>query len=519
MRPWHLRWPDGVPKSIEYPQIPVSGILRSSAGKYPHRTATVFDGKETTYGEYDALSGGFAGSLARIISPGERVAIFLPNSPEFIISYFGVLMAGCVAVPCNTLYTERELTYQLEDSRATAIITTGELHARFRRICENFELITVDGSSGHNFKSLARKGNAQDVGVSAGDLAVLLYTGGTTGIPKGVMLTHRNIVSNVIQRAVWLGFSEDEGEIALRISPWCHSAGLIAALTGDIYRAAKIVIFHRRKELDMGEVLQHVERYGITSLAGTPQFFIKLLACPDLEKCDLSSVRMCQSGAAPLPHHVFLQMREKIADTVIEGYGLTEATASAIIRLPGVEMERSVGMPLPDTDAKVVDLETGTKEMPAGQPGEIILSGPQISSGYWQRPEETRETFRNGWLYTSDIGYMDDKGYFYIIDRKKDMLIYKGYNVYPRELEEILLSHPAVEQCAVAGIPDEGAGEIPKAWIVLRAGMAAQESEILNFCASRVAPYKKIRKVEFVKQLPVSHAMKVLKRELRTGSL
>jgi long-chain acyl-CoA synthetase len=370
------------------------------------------------------------------------------------------------------------------------------------------------------------------------DLAHLAYTGGTTGVSKGVMLTHFNVVTNVLQVAHWTaggdvayqdgilslvrleGDREEERPLrfgkgkALIVVPWFHAMGTTGYLNQTIYAGTTMVVFPR---FDPGQYLQAIEKHEATAIGGAPQLFIPIVNHPDFKKYDLSSIRLVASGAAPLPVPVMEQMLKSFPGVVTEAYGLTECTMASNFNPATREGLKvgSVGLPLFDTEVRIVDLETGTKELLPGEVGELCIKGPQVMQGYWKKPEETKMVLRDGWLHTGDIARQDEDGYFYIVDRKKDMLIYKGYNVYPRDLEEVMAKHPSVQQCAVVGRPDPDAGEVPVAFIVLRAGAAATVEELMEYCAKNVSPYKKIRQIIFKKQLPVSGAGKVLKTELR----
>ncbi len=505
--------PEGGPGAgvrMDYPGIPAWEILDRPARKHPHRVATVFRGAGTTYERCREGSGRFAAALAGMgVSPGERVALLLPNSPAFILSLFAVLKAGAVAVPLNTLLREREVAGLLSDSGARTVVTT---EALYKAGCMS-GLRTVKVSDDAVPES---KAPVESPPVSPKeDLAVLLYTGGTTGEPKGVMVTHFNIVANVHQRAARVQV-EEAGETTLRISPWSHAAGLVSALLGDLWSASTVVIFPPRTVgLDPAQVLKAVEEHRVTNLAGTPQFFIALLAHPDLGKYDLSSLRRCQCGAAPAAPELLARMRERLAPDLIHGYGLTEATAAVTATPPGRERVGSVGLPLQDTEVRIVDPETGTGDLPPGEVGEIAVRGPQVALGYWNRPEETAKVFRGGWLLTGDLGSVDADGFVRIVDRKKDLIISKGYKVYPRELEEVLSDHPAVHQCAVVGAADPARGEVPVAHVVLKPGARVTVEELLRFADERLAPYKRIREIRIAESLPMTHVLKVAKRELR----
>ena len=558
-------WPKYNPRSLNYPEIPVSQFLRSSAAKWPFHIAIIFDALEITYSELLNLVERFAAALAGLgIKKGDRVAIHLPNSPQFAIAYYATLMNGAIFTPCSPLMVERELEYQLNDAGAETIITLDLFYPTVEKVVPKTKIKNVIVASipdifpplitavrpplvkkefpgTLDFTALLKSHEPKPPEVRfepKKDLAHLAYTGGTTGISKGVMLTHFNVVANVLQvthwnaggnvnyekgtlsRAPMEGDREEDHPIrfgrgkALIVVPWFHAMGTIGYLNQIIYTGATMVVFPR---FDPGQYLQAIEKYEAHSIGGAPQLFIPLVNHPDFKKYDLSTIRIAASGAAPLPVPVLEQMLKSFPGVITEGYGLTECTMCSNLSPPTREGLKpgSVGLPISDTEVKIVDLDTGTKELSPGKVGEVCIKGPQMMQGYWNKPEETRMVLRDGWLYTGDIGRQDDDGYFYIVDRKKDMLIYKGYNVYPRDLEELMAKHPAVQQCAVVGRPDPGAGEVPVAFIVLKQGAQATAEQLMDYCAQNVSAYKKIRQIIFKNQLPVSGAGKVLKTELR----
>jgi len=558
-------WPRFHPRSLNYPEMPVFQFLRSSAAKWPFRIVIIFDALEITYGELLTLCERFAAALASLgVKKGDRVAIHLPNSPQFAIAYYATLMNGAIFTPCSPLMVAREMEYQLNDAGAETIITLDLFYPTVERVVPRTKIRNVivaaipdifppllapirpplpkrEFPGTLDFSSLLKSHDAKppDVKIEPRkDLAHLAYTGGTTGVSKGVMLTHFNVVANVLQVAHWgaggdVGYKDgilkvvrEEGDRdedhalkfgkgkALIVVPWFHAMGTIGYLNQPIYAGTTMVVFPR---FDPGQYLQAIEKYEASAIGGAPQLFIPLVNHPDFKKYNLSSIQLVASGAAPLPVPVLEQMQKNFSGVITEGYGLTECTMASNLNPPTREGLKpgSVGLPFSDTQVKIADLETGTKELPPGEIGELCIKGPQVMPGYWNKPEETKMVLRDGWVYTGDIAREDEDGYFYIVDRKKDMLIYKGYNVYPRDLEEVMAQHPAVKQCAVVGRPDPDAGEIPVAFVVLKDGAAATADELMEYCAKNVSPYKKIRQVLFKEQLPVSGAGKVLKTELR----
>ena len=558
-------WPPFNPRSLNYPEVPIDQFLRSSAAKWPFRIAIIFDALEITYSELLTLTERFAAALAGLgIKKGDRMAIHLPNCPQFAVAYYAALMNGAIFTPCSPLMVERELEYQINDAGAETIITLDLFYPTVEKVVPKTKLKNVIVASipdifpplltpirpplvkkefpgTLDFTVLLKSHDPKPPRVEIDprkDLAHLAYTGGTTGVSKGVMLTHFNVVVNVLQSAHWgaggnvaykdgilelvrmEGDREENHPIpfgkgkALVVVPWFHAMGTIGYLNQMIYTGATMIVFPR---FDPGQYLQAIEKYEANALGGAPQLFIPLIHHPDFKKYDLSNIRIAASGAAPLPIPVMEQMLKSFPGVVMEAYGLTECTMGSIYNPPSREGMKvgSVGLPIFDTEIRIMDLETGAKEVSQGEVGELCIRGPQVMQGYWKKPEETKMVLRDGWLYTGDIAREDEDGYFYIVDRKKDMLIYKGYNVYPRDLEEIMAKHPAVQQCAVVGKPDVDAGEIPVAFVVLKAGAQATAEELLEYCAKNVSAYKKIRQIIFKNQLPVSGAGKVLKTELR----
>ncbi len=559
-------WPKGVYACLSYPEIPVHQLLKSSALQWPERNAIIFGGMELTYAELDQLSDRFAAALADLgVVKGDRVAIHLPNCPQFAIAYFGLLKAGATFVPLSPLLSEREFTFQLNDSGAQTYIGLDMLFAMpkealpgtpvrntilvsladcYPPIAAPVKLLTKTPFEGDvlDMTALLATYPPEPPQVEIDpkeDLAHIAYTGGTTGTPKGVMLTHYNVVVNCTQFAHWfgggdcvyedgkLGLVRMEGdtdadhvvhqasETSLIVVPWFHAMGTVGYLDMQLASGHTLVVFPR---FDPTEYLQAIGKYRATVFGGAPQLFVPLSEHPLFASTDMSDIRLVASGAAPIPHHLLETMTAKIPGVVCEAYGLSEVSMGCTANPATREGFRlgSVGLPLQDTEIKIVDAEDYTREMPAGEVGEIIVRGPQVMKGYWNKPEETAEVLKeDGWLLTGDIGKFDEDGYLYIVDRKKDMLIYKGYNVYPRDLEDVLNAHPAVAQSAVVGKMDERYGELPVAFVQLVPGSEVTEAELLEYANSRLAKYKKIRLLVIVEQLPASAAGKVLRRELR----
>ncbi|MBS7616710.1 long-chain fatty acid--CoA ligase [Candidatus Bathyarchaeota archaeon] len=547
-KPWYKFWPQGVKKQIDYPEVPLFEILKASAQKHPNETAVIYFDRELTYRELDLLSDKFATALADLgVKKGDKVAIFLPNVPQFIIAYYGALKAGAIVTAISPLYREREVEHQVNDSETETIVVLDLLYPIVEKVLEKTKLrnvivtglkdympklLSVLGSllgkipshkverkpNIHFFTELIAKYEAKPPKIEINpreDLAALQYTGGTTGVSKGAMLTHMNLVSNAVMCSEWLQAKECE-ETVLAVLPLFHIYGMTTGMNAPIYFAGRIVMLPR---FDPVSTFQAIQKHRVTVFCGAPTMYAVLLSHPDLQKYDCTSIKFCISGAAPLPPEVQKKFMEVTGGVLVEGYGLTESSPVTHCNPLDKSMKTvkvgSIGIPWPDTDAKIVDVETGEKELAPGEVGELIVKGPQVMKGYWKMPEETADVLRDGWLYTGDIGKMDEDGYFYITDRKKDLIKYKGYSVYPREIEDVLYEHQAVKICGVIGKPDPVAGEIPKAFVVLKEGAKATEEELMNFVNEKVAPYKAIRELEIRKELPLSAVGKVLRRVLR----
>jgi len=538
-KPWFRSWPSEAPRNIEYPVVPLNEILEKTAKEHPEKTAITYFEREITYGELDALSDQFAAALAKLgVKKGDRVAIFLPNIPQFVIAYFGILKAGAVLTAISPLHKEREVKYQLSDSEAETVVVLDSLlpivEAVWRKTKLKHAIVTcleeysskkpspstsVQKPNVHSFQELLKEhADAKPPKVSINpreDLAALQYTGGTTGTAKGAMLTHTNLVANAVASAAWIKGATAK-ETFLTALPLFHIYGMTTSMNVPIHLAAKMVMLPRFEPLT---ALESIQRHRVTVFCGVPTMYSVLLANPELGRFDLTSIRVCISGASPLPPQVQKKFMEITGGFLAEGYGLTEASpvthCNPVDKTMKTVKVGSIGLPLPDTDARIFDAETGTKALKHGEIGELAVKGPQVMKGYWRKPEETANVLSNGWLYTGDIARMDEDGYCYITDRKKDLIKYKDYSVYPREIEDVLYEHPAVKLCAVVGKPEPTVGEIPKAFIVLKDGTKATEEEIMTFVKEKVALYKAIREVEFRQELPVSSVGKVLRRVLQ----
>jgi long-chain acyl-CoA synthetase len=547
-KPWLAQYPSEIPATIDIEGIPVQEYLIRTAKDFPEKTAIHFMGKEMSYRQLYESANKVAAYLQSLgIVKGDRVAIMLPNMPAGVISYFGVLIAGGIVVQTNPLYTERELEYQMKDSGAKALIALDLLYPRVSKIKPqtNLEHIIVTAIKDFLpfpknliYPFIQKKQNGIVVNVKHEgnnhllaeilkqpqksltahefdfneDLALLQYTGGTTGFPKGVMITHKNLVSNAAMCVAWLYKSKPGQEVVLGVLPFFHVYGMTTVMILSVLQAQKMVLIPK---FDVDTILKAIEKQRPTLFPGAPTMYIGLLNHPDLMKYDLSSINACISGSAPLPVEVQQKFEELTGGSLVEGFGLTEASpvTHSNFLWDKKPVAGSIGVPYPSTDAKILSLETG-EPLPQGEIGELAVCGPQIMKGYWNRPEDTEEVLKDGWLLTGDVGYMDEEGYFYIVDRKKDMIIAGGFNIYPREVEEILYEHPAVLEAAVAGIPDEYRGETVKAYIVLKEGHNVTEDELNEFARKHLAAYKVPRYYEFRKELPKTAVGKVLRRTL-----
>ncbi|WP_052487487.1 long-chain-fatty-acid--CoA ligase [Gordoniibacillus kamchatkensis] len=544
-KPWLRHYPEEVAPTGNYPEMNVASMLLASARRYPKRPALYFMGKTMSYARTAQEAAQFAAVLRSLgVRKGDRVALMLPNCPQMVIACFGALMAGAVVVMTNPLYMERELEHQLADSGAKAIVTLDLLHNRIAGVMRRTKLEYVIVTSLKDYLPFPKnflypikmKKDGVSLGVSFNsevlswrrlmatpsavhelepvdpheDLALLQYTGGTTGISKGVMLTHANLIANTIQNVTWAYKCVDGEERFLAALPFFHVFGLSVVMLQAVYRAAEMLLLPR---FETKPVLELIARKRPTLFPGAPTMYVALLNYPDIGKYDLSSIRACISGSAPLPREVQLKFEDVTGGRLIEGYGLTEASPVTHANNIWEKRKAGIGIPLPDTDARIVDPETG-EELPAGEIGELAVSGPQVMKGYWNRPDETAKVLRDGWLHTGDMARMDEDGFFEIVDRKKDMIIASGYNIYPREIEEVLFEHPAVKEAAVAGVPDQYRGETVKAFVVVKDGASVTAAELETFCRERLAAYKVPRKFEFRAALPKTLVGKVLRRQL-----
>jgi long-chain acyl-CoA synthetase len=530
---WNKQWPKLMPKHIDYPTAPLQVLLQKTAQKHPRNTAMVYGKSTFTYAQLDLLTNQFANALLKLgVSQGDRVALYLPNIPQYVIAYFGALQAGAAVTAISPLHREREIEHQLTDSGAKTIVTLDSLAPVVNNVRKKtaLESVIVSGVDDYNsttepqsipdtlqFKPLVENAAADMLNSQINpdvDLAALQYTGGTTGTAKGAMLTHKNLVSNALAFASWIqGVIQDTFLVAL---PLFHIYGMTTSMTVPVSLGAKMILVPK---FDPAKMLDTIQQHKVTVFCGVPTMYAALVTNPELGKYDLTSIRVCISGASPLPPQVQKRFMEVTGGFLAEGYGLTEASpvthCNPVDKTMKLVKVGSIGLPIADTEAKIVNLETGGKTLDSGEIGELAVRGPQVMKGYWKKPDETALVLCDGWLLTGDIARMDDDGYFYITDRKKDLIKYKDYSVYPREIEDILYEHPAVRLCAVVGEPDPAVGEIPKAYVVLKECAIASKEEIMAFVNDKVAPYKAIRIIELRSELPISSSGKVLRRQLK----
>lgn len=544
---WLKSYEQGVPYSIEYPPLSLFELFSRAAETYKALPAVHFMGNDLSYSDLKRDIDGLACALGTLgVKKGDRVALHLPNCTQFPIAFYATLALGAVVVPCNPLYVAREMEYQLNNSGTETIITLSRFYKMIKEIQPKTRLKNIivtnikdylpgglktlytvfreknEGDRAnlakkdHLFADLINNKRGEklpEVKVWPEDRAVFLYTGGTTGISKGAVLQHRNLVANSFQVKSWCTDFQDGREIILGVLPFFHSYGLSTILNLGLLNGAKLVLLPR---FVLEDVLKTIDTQKPTLFPGVPNIYLAINNATDLKKYDISSIRICISGAAPLPVEVQQQFEKNTGGRLVEGYGLSETSPVTHANpVYGNRKTGSIGLPLPDTEFKIVDVETGDKELSVGEVGELCLRGPQVMEGYLNMPEENAQNLRNGWFYTGDIARADKDGYTYIVDRKKDMIIVGGFNIYPRDIEEVLYDHPKVMDAAVAGINDPYRGETIKAYIVLKDGESMTEEEITEHCKTNLAAFKVPKLYEFRAELPKTKIGKVLRRMLR----
>jgi long-chain acyl-CoA synthetase len=518
-RPWHAHFDFWVRPHLNYPRRPLTDILRLAAADVPDAPATAFLGHPFTYAQIKQRADRFATKLADLgIVQGDRVGIMLPNCPQYLIATFGILRLGAIVVNVNPLYTPREVDVVANDSGMKLIVVLDALAPAAASVAQNV-IAGVKDPGFDEFLAGVDVPRLPRVSIDPDDVAVLQYTGGTTGVPKGAMLTHANIFANVIQTTTLHVPALRRGEERyLLVIPFFHIYGFTVGLMAGAWLGAQQILIPK---YDVEALLAAVKEYRPTYFPGVPTLFISLLNHPKARESGLDKIRAFNSGSAPLPLEVLDAFENLTGGMLSEGYGLSEASPvthtspSLAIRKPG-----SIGIPLPDTDTKIVDLETGETEVGIGEEGELCIAGPQVMKGYWNREDETAIALRKDahgrtWLYTGDVATMDADGFFRIVQRKKDMIIVSGFNVYPGEVEGVLFSHPAVMEACVVGVPDAYRGEAVKAFVVLKPGVAAHADELRAHCERNLAEFKRPVQIEIRETLPKSAVGKILRRVLR----
>lgn len=542
-KPWHRHYDYNVPTSIRYPRIPAQEVLQIPAGSNPDKPATNFYGTEITFWELRLMVLRMANAMARLgVKKGERVGLHLPNCPQFIIAYYACLSLGAIVVNMNPLYTAEELKLIIETTGMTTLVTFDMVLPFVRGVCKEVDLPRVivtkvtdfiDGMGVSTAKDLdleegwlhfstifdeSTDTRVPKVDITPSDPALIQFTGGTTGIPKGAVLTHANLVAATFQVALWgsptIPLTPIERRSVLAVLPFFHVYGNIVAMNWAMFSCATLILVPR---FDIDELMGLLANFKeITFFPAVPTMITALVNHPKATEIDLAKkLGLLNSGGAPMPVELIDQVRD-MGIFFSEGYGLSESTSLGIANpVMGLKKEGSIGIPFPDNDVRLVDIDEGKEDVKPGEPGEVIMKGPLIMKEYWDNPEETANQLRDGWLYTGDIGKIDEDGYFYIVDRKKDMIIAGGYNIYPREIDEVLYQHPKVQDAVAVGVPDEYRGETVKAYVVLKQGEKATEKEIIEFCREKLAAYKAPKIVEFRDSLPKSAVGKILRKVLR----
>jgi len=574
--PWKKHYSKHIPSKMDFKEMYLPSYLQRSVQNFPDKAALIFQGYVVTYKELQHMVDRFASCLKAFgIQKGDSVAILLPNTIQCVVSYYAIVKLGAIVVMNNPLYADPELEHQFNDSGAKVLITLDLLANRmidlrpktnitqivytsladYMPFPKNFILKTVgktrkisDWFPGipfiknipivgaiksrfgelqnltadvniapdvYNWKELLAQyePDTSKVQLNSDDVVMYQYTGGTTGVSKGVMLTHGNMTKQLQQASIWFPELEDGKEVVLGALPFFHVFGLTTVMNFSICKGWTNILIPKPQA---DQLLDTIHNYRPTFTPLVPTMFINMLNHPDIKKTDMTSIKACFSGSAPLAVDIIHEFEKMTGAVIIEGFGMTESSPVTHMNpFDGIRKVGSVGIPIPETECRIVDLETGEKDTPVGQPGELIVKGPQVMKGYKNRPDETAKTLRDGWLYTGDIATMDEDGYFYIVDRKKDMIISGGFNVYPRDIDEAIYEHPKVQEACSIGIPHSTRGEAVKVFVVLKENETATENEIIDFCKPKLAKYKWPVEVEFRKELPKTNVGKILRKDLR----
>ena len=550
-RAWHRFYDEGVPPGLDFETLPLPAFLERSAREHGDATALIFRNRQLTYRQFKEDVDRFATALTALgVTRGTRVAIQLPNLPQTVVAFYAVLSLGAIVVMTNPLYVEREIEHQWNDAGCSVAVTTDFLFARRiagirdRLSVEHYVIASIPdylrfplnllaplrlrraeppliasvapGPGIHFMRRLIKRTPASPprAEIEMDAPAVLQYTGGTTGVAKGAVLTHRNLSCNVQQVAAWFVGARPGEEVMLGCLPFFHVFGLTVAMNFPVYAAAAIVLMPNPR--DIPQMISNIAKHRVTLFPAVPAMFNAIVNAPGLERLDLTSVASCFSGGAPLPPDVLERFEALTGSKIVEGYGLTETSPVTHANpLNGRRKIGSIGVPFPNTDMKVVHVDDATTEVPSGAQGELLVKGPQVMPEYWNAPDESAAVLTNGWLHTGDIATVDEDGYCFIVGRKKDLIIAGGYNIYPDEVDAVLMAHPAVNESATIGVPDPTRGETVKSFVVVRPGQSANADDLIAHCRRELAAYKIPRSIEFLDELPKSSALKILRRELR----
>jgi long-chain acyl-CoA synthetase len=548
-RPWFKFYDIGVKHHIDFPSVPLFHFLEESARTYPDRVCTLFKGGKLTYAEMNDLTDRLAAGLAAMgVKKGDPVGIFMPNTPQFVLAYYAILKAGGIVVATNFLYSAREIEHQLNDAGVEIMLVMSNFYekvkvvqpktklkklivtnikeyfpgflkilftlAKEKKLGARVQLRDGDVWMQYVLKEYAGQKRPQ-IEVGADDRALFQYSGGTTGLSKAAVALHRNLVANTLQIREWMPDVKIGEEIVLMAIPLFHVYGMVAGMSFAISAAATLVMVVDPR--DMADVIDCIAKYRPTIYPGVPTMYNAINNHPDViaGKVDVSSIKGCISGSAPLMRETKEKFDALTGGRLVEGYGLSEApTATHCNPLYGGTRTGSIGIPMPDVDSRIIDLEDGVTVLKPGEIGELVIKSPNVMIGYHNMPTETANAVRDGWLYTGDIARMDEDGYFYIVDRKKELIKPGGFQVWPREVEEVIVENPKVLEAGVAGIPDAYRGETVKAWIVLKPGETLSIDEVRSWCKERLAPFKVPTHVEFRDELPKTTVGKILRREL-----